>query len=156
MSYEQIGPGQSESAGFVGVTDGPEAADNTCLAGSPVIVNAAGFVEECATNPAEWAGIAAQDGHDDAVAGTHRIEYHRVLSGKEQFTGVLVTAALTATMRGLAAGMVKGADGIWYFDLAGVNKTVVIEGWDSQVKIGDVNPRVEVVPIVATIQKIVA
>lgn len=150
MPYQNIGP-QRSAAGIAPKVDSlPEAASQTFKAGAPLIINAAGFIEECAAAPALIYAIAVKPGQNGATAGLYQSLFHRVGPDIE-FDGTLL-GTLTQTMIGENYGLVKGADGIWYIDPADVADQVVVKANNSRNPIGTVNAVVDFTIDAANIQ----
>ncbi len=152
MPYQNFGPQRSASGIAPKVDSLPEAATQTFLAGAPLIINAAGFIEECAAAPALIYAIAVKPGQNGATAGLYSSLFHRVGPDIE-FDGTLLAAGgLTQTMIGENYGLIRGADKIWYIDPADAADQVVIKANNSRNPVGTVNPTVDFTIDAANIQ----
>lgn len=147
-----IGPQQSE-AGFPMVDYFPEAATQTFKIGQPLIRDAAGFLAKAGTAPAVIYGFAATDGQNLAVAGVGNLAGVYRAGPTKKFEATLI-GTLTQTMAGENYGLVEQADGNWAAVPADVGDQVVIAGWSSRVKVGDVDPIVDITVDQANIQEI--
>lgn len=120
----------------------PEGATQTFLAGSPVVLTS-GYIVQCSTagttGPAEIFGIAVQDAHNDAVAGTSKVAVVR-LEATHELYGNLLTNALAADLTLTAAHLGARACLLYYATL--VNGTT--PGWFIGVTVG-ATPSVEIV-----------
>jgi len=102
--YDECAEYLDEVASFVG------------KAGTPVLKNSAGRIDECGTAPALIYGVIAEDGHDAAASDTNKILVYRIRPGDKWV--IPVSEALALNMLGVAAGdlgIVKDSTtGLWY------------------------------------------
>lgn len=121
----------------------PEVASLTCKRGTPVLINANGFVDVCGAAPASIYGLAAEDGHN-GTEGQYELLVEPITNTREYEITLLETLAQTQLSE--AVGLVKDATtGFWYASTADAGAQAKIVdyvrgpgGW----AIGDVKARV--------------
>lgn len=126
----------------------PEAASETSKKGA-VMLFTSGYLTQAAASPVvKIAGVSTTDGHNDAAAGTHNMEYVPALPGL-RFEGTLCvdstnTHVLVATDLGVAYGiLIDVTNNRWFIDPANTSDSVnIVKLLDA---IGTVKPRVEFV-----------
>lgn len=103
-----------------------EGITETFKKGSPVIIDADGFVNKYAGGGTVY-GIAAEDAHNGAADGTYEVLVHRAIPGERWL--VTYQDAIDQTDIGDTFGLVEdGATGTWYLDEADVTDEMVVVG----------------------------
>lgn len=152
MAYIAISPNQS-SAGIAARPEYiEEVASSVWKAGAPLVKDANGFMAEAGAAPALIYGYAISDGQNLASSGLKKAGCYRARSDVPMDINWLGTIA--QTNKDEAFGLVKGGDGIWYGDPGAATKQLILVNWSSRVKIGDVNPIVEMITKTANIQSV--
>lgn len=151
MAYIPVSPNQSR-AGIEPPTEYiEEVAGATWKAGAPLVLDANGFLAEAGAAPALIYGFAMNDGQNLATSGLKKAGVYRCMPGVRFECNWLGTIA--QTNKDEAAGFVKGGDGIWYLDPAAGTKQAIVKGWGNpRVKVGSVNPIVDLAVKTANIQ----
>lgn len=139
----------------------PEAANQTYLAGSPVVINA-GFIEEAATPAASILGFALEGGHNNPVAGASLAKFLPAVSGLIFYANLLGAAAadraLVATDFGASYRLAKAANPFgtgkpgWYIEATATTAAckiisfradlIVPNSPKDRAEVGDTNARV--------------
>lgn len=152
MGTFPISPQQSR-AGIPEVHYLPEVASATWKVGALLLRDANGFMAECGAAPATLYGVAVNAGQNLASSGLAKCAVYRPRPG-ERFECTLVTAALTQTMAGENYGFVKNGSGYWELVPADAGDQAVVSGWSSLVKIGAVDPIIDITFDEANLQEI--
>lgn len=119
----------------------PEGATLTSKMGEPVYLTG-GYITVCGTDPALIVGLLAEDGHNDASAGTHNISVYP-LDGVVFELNANTTTAATQIGEDYAIIVASNKMSIDISDTT--NTRVVVVGLSSKDTVGDTYGRLEVV-----------
>lgn len=121
--------------------DLPEAASQTFKLGAILGVNSAGHITEAATDEVRIMGVAAEDGHNDSVAGNSRVKFWVADDETIFIANVSGTSVTHLTDVGRSFGIVKEGNN-WHIDKTDTtNRRVIIVDYDRRDTLGDTNGR---------------
>lgn len=136
MAFINIAPARDT----FGTESFPEAASVAAKKGAPVLLNASGYLEECAAAPTVILGFIEAAGQNGTAAGDKTAQVYRALGN--QFRATL-TGTLAQSDLGIACGLIKdGTTSKWYLDRAAATKQCHIVKIPSSSTVGSTDQEV--------------